>query len=110
MSLGHVEVKGATLASAATLSAEVNLTKAYRDVFVEVPTIASASTMYIQAASELGGTFRRIVELAAGVEVEVEITSPSNKMVRIPAGLRNLKIELTSAPSAAVEFKVIAGN
>lgn len=106
----------ATISSFATSSAEVNLGKGFKNVWVEVPTMTSNSTLHVQVANASGGTYRRLVEkdpASAAASVDYQINSATtNRIVACPpaGGLRFLKMESVAVLSAAVAFKIICSD
>lgn len=94
----------ATMASGATLSTEVDLSKSFSRVYLEIPSMASGTDVFLQGANASGGTFRRIYmapsnsdDTPSAWSVDSTIT---NCFVEIPGALRFVKVELGTAMTA----------
>lgn len=95
------EVKGFSVdvASGVTISSALNLGgHTWDNIYVEIPSHASGGTHYIQASNEVTGNFHRLslVDPADGGDNVIQILAPNGKVVRLPGGLGNVKIENTS--------------
>lgn len=103
----------ATIASFATTSGEVDLSRGFRSVFLVIPTMTSNSQVHIQAADVSGGNYRRVLQHdAASATVSVDFAIPSattNRIVRLREmeGLRYFKVETTAVVSFSAAFQVI---
>ena len=110
-----VRVFNATMAAAATLTAEVDLKLHYSSVNLLLPTFASASDWFVQATETTGGTYRRIASVVVGTSsVQVNdykiLSSVSNRMIEMPVGYRYIKIEASTANSSQIGLKIICGG
>lgn len=107
----------ATISSFATASSEVDLQRAFTHIAIEVPTMTSNTQLHIQAASESGGTFRRVAGVApstTSVQVyDVSIpSSTTNRVVSVQFGVpvRYVKLEATAVISFSAAYKVLCGE
>lgn len=106
----------ASIASFATSSAEVNLSKGWKRVWVEVPSMTSQATLHVQAAAASGGTYRRIVQKdpgSAGASVDFSIVSGcTNRMVECEplAGLQYVKMESNVVLSFTAGFNFVCSD
>lgn len=89
----------ATMASAGTLTSEVDLGHAWSTVYLEIPTQTSNILHLIQAARESGGTYRRIYHpsvndstLPNNLAFSIS-SSTTQALVPIPGGFRYMKVE-----------------
>lgn len=106
----EVKVFTASMASGATLSAEVDIGKAYSQVQLE---IASATTFQvnIQGARESGGNYKRLYNVVAdndNVVTPIEINSatagPGGAIVALPQHTRFMKVESQTAVAAGTTY------
>ena len=96
-----------TMTSGSTLTSEVDLGDHYSQAYLEVPTMTSATDIYIQASRTTGGTFRRVIP-GAGIRTFTVATAQafiigsavSQHFVEIPAGFRFVKVEHSTACTA----------
>jgi hypothetical protein len=73
--------------------------------------MASASDFYIQAADRIGGTYRRVHQADPNYDTVYKIASSvTNAFVPVPPGLKYVKVEASTANTAALEFKFICGG
>jgi len=115
----YQKVYDATIASFATSSSEVNLSKGWKRLWLEVPTMTSNSTMYLQAANAAaadGGVYRRIVHkdaasAAASVDFQT-LSSCTGRMIEVlpAAGLQYFKVESQVVLSSTVTFKIVVSD
>lgn len=109
-------VYDATVVSFATSSSEVDLSKGWKRVWVEVPTMTSNATIHVQAANTTGGTYRRLVEkdpASAGASVDWSIVSAcTGRFVPCEpaAGLRYVKVEANVVLSFTAGFKIVCSD
>lgn len=110
MSQGPRAVYTTTLASNVTLSSELDLTRAWKTVYIEIPTMASGD-IYIQGAAVTGGTFRRVgifqvTTATAASFPDFKIASTTTqRMVPLPAAvaaLQYIKVESSSGCTQVV--------
>lgn len=116
MSHGLCKVYTSTMASAASQSSEINLGRAYRNVYLKIPTMASSTDgMRIYASDVSGGTYLPVMQ--ASLNSSTVTTNPyviasaaSQVIVPVPAGLQFLKVQVAAAPAAIVVFTVICSD
>jgi hypothetical protein len=101
-----------TMGATATLTSAYDLGRTWRNVSVEIPSMASASDFYIQASVTESGTFRRIthpVPNTSSVQLnDFRISSAvTARIVPIPADYQYIKIEASTMNTAALVFNVI---
>lgn len=114
MGYGPRAVYTVNLASNTTLTSALDISRAWRNVYLEIPTMTSGCDIYLQAADSATGTFRRVyskVNSATVANPWYILSSITQCLVDVPAGLRHLKVEITTAMTAtSVNFKVHCGN
>jgi hypothetical protein len=115
MSHGPLSVFYKTIASAATKSSEFDLARAWKTVYLEIPSMTSNTQIHIQAANESGGTYRRVYHpavnsSAAQVNVFAITSSVTGCMVPIPNGFRYLKVETTATVDNGATFRMICSD
>ena len=117
MSYGVVRGYIGTMATGATLTSSFNLSeRSWTIVYIDIPSMASGTDIYIQGAASSGGPFRRIhhpVLNAATFESNTFVigSSCTNRLVLIPTGLRFLKIEQSTAMTdTASVFNLICSD
>ena len=104
------------MTSDTTLSSEIDLQRSFSKNYLEVPTMTSGTDIFIQAACESQGDYRRVnheVPNTSSVQSHTFVigSATTQKMVPIPSGFRYLKVELSTAMTAtAVIFKVICSD
>jgi hypothetical protein len=105
MSMGPPVVHSVAAPAAATFSTAVDLGGSYRYYAIEIPTMTSATDIYIQGASTDGGTYRRIyfaTEDSSPVVCQFP-SSVTNGIYAIVGPLpRYVRTEYSSANTAAV--------
>jgi hypothetical protein len=107
------QVFDASMADGATLSSGIDLGGIYEDVYLKIPTIASASDIYVHGSAD-NSTFYRITKPVVANTSTVAlndfrvVSTTSQRMVPIPAGFRYMKIELSTLASADIGFEIIA--
>lgn len=113
MGYGVVRSFQVTMASAGTLTAQVDLANAGSlGTYLEIPTMTSNSQVHIQAAIADSGTFRRIYHptlnsSTVGTNVFAIVSGATNCVVPIPNGLRYMKIETTATIDNGCLFRII---
>jgi hypothetical protein len=114
MSYGRRSVFTVNCASGATLTSALDLGSAWQNVYLEVPTMTSGCDIYVKASATDDGTFRRVytkVNSATVANPWYVLSSITQCLVDMPAGLRHIKIELTTAMTAtSVDFNVHCSN
>lgn len=117
MGHGVQRAYAATISSFATASSEVDLQRAFTHIAIEVPTMTSNTQLHIQAASESGGTFRRVagvvVNTATVAAPDVAIpSSVTNRVVSVQFGVpvQYVKLETTAVISFSAAYKVLCGE
>lgn len=101
-----------TIASAGTLSSEIDLGRSWAHQALVIPA-RSNTTLYIQCSEQTGGTFRRVYNSAsrAGSETLFQVLSATtNAIVPIPGGCRFIKVETQDALSDGMNFKIITSD
>lgn len=104
-----------TMASAGTLTGEIDLGGAWYSVYLEIPTLTSNTQHHIQVANTSGGTYRRIyhapINSATSSSNVFAISSGvTNGVVPIPGGIRYIKIETTATVNDGAVYRVFAGD
>lgn len=107
-----------TMASAATLTSELDLSGAWNTVYLEVPTMTSNTQLHIQgsyANSASGGSYRRIYHPPLNSSTVATnpfaiVSGATNCIVPIPGGVRFLKIESTATVNDGAIFRVFVGD
>jgi hypothetical protein len=101
-------------ASNTTLTSALNLGTGWQNVYLEIPTMTSGCDVYLKAADAADGTFRRVytkVNSATVANPWYVLSSITNCLVDMPAGLQHVKVELSTAMTAtSVNFKVHCAN
>ena len=115
MSYAPALVYPTTIASAASLSSEIVLTRAFGTVYLECGTMASGGNYFIQAATTSGGTYSRVFNLAinsstVGINVFQIHTAASMGFVPIPNGLPFIKIESTNSIANGHSFNIVCAD
>lgn len=102
----------ATMASAGTLTGQIDLGRSFYSVKIEVPA-RSNTTLYIQAASDSSGTFRRVFAEGNATTVPVLFqlaSATTNVIVPIPGGYRYLKVESQDAINDGAVFRIVCAD
>lgn len=117
MSHGAISVFTATMASAGTLTGAINLGRAWRNAYVEIPTSVSGAdgTDVKLYASADNSTFRpvytRINSSTVAANVWQVKSSVSQAIVDLPPGLRYLKFQHTTAfTDTSLVYRVICSD
>jgi hypothetical protein len=98
-----------TLASAATLTPEFNLGEYYEKVSLALPSMSTATAVYVQASPTSGGTYKR-VDNVAGTSFTVATAFADNIIFPIPAGYRYMKVEFKTAPADGHSIQLICAR
>lgn len=100
----------AVMASAATLTGAITLSKAYEKIFLEIPAI-SGCIKYIQAANSAAASYRRILVFANSASTQTNAfaisSAATNCMVEIPGGFSFYKVETDIAVADGSTFNLI---
>lgn len=116
MSFGPVKVFTCSVASAATLSGEVDLGKDWRSVYLEIASMTSNSQHHIQAAASSGGTYRRVkvANVSTGTVQTLDFavaSTATSTFIKIPVdGLQYVKVELTATADSGQSYRIVCGN
>lgn len=113
MPYGPVVKFTGTIASGATLSSEINLSKSWTKVYLD-PT-GLASEVRVQAAASTGGTFRQVYHppinsSTVGNNIFKIASAVSGGICEIPAGLQFIKIEATAAVANGATFTIVCAD
>ncbi len=88
--------------SVTLITTGVDLTSTWDKIYLQIPTHASAGTIYVQASDSLAGSYYR-VGIPNGVNVaDAQFLSPNGGLMQLPGGLQFVKVECTSAITDAV--------
>lgn len=102
-----------TMTSGALSSTSADLTRSFKQVYLEIPTMASGS-LFILASAD-GSTYRRVM-IDNGNTSTVHATftvnsSITQRIVPIPPGFRFYKVESTSgATDVVTQFNIICSD
>lgn len=117
MSHGLNKVYVCTMASGGTTSSEVNLGRTYQNVYLVIPTMATASNgMYIYGSDATGGTFRIIMHpsinsATVATNPYVITSAATNCIVPVPVGgLQFLKVNTDATVAHGCVFKFVCGD
>ncbi len=109
-------VYDAPIASFATSSSEVDLSKGWNHVKVAIPTMTSNSTLHVQVGDASGGVYRRVLQhdpASASVSVDMQIlSSVTGRVYNCPqlTGVRYMKMEAVNVLSFTAGFKIICSD
>lgn len=114
MSHGAISVYTVGIASNTTLTSGVDLGRAWRNVYLEIPTMTSGTDVLLKASND-SSTFRSVYSRTNSAAAQANIfTVKSNvtqAIVDIPAGLRYLAVELSTAMTAtSAIFRIICSD
>ncbi len=117
MSHGLNKVYASTMASGGTMSGEVNLGRSYQNVYLMIPSMATASNgMSIYASDASGGTFCQVMHPSvnsATVATNAYLITSAATSVIVPVpvgGLRFLKVNTDATVAHGCVFKFICGD
>lgn len=118
MGYGVYRPYAATMASAGTLTSEVDVGRIYGSVYLEIPTMNSNTQIHIQAAyatSANGGVYRRLTHPMINSSTvgtnDFAITSGvTSRMVPIPNGFQYYKVESTATVDNGCVFRIICAD
>lgn len=105
MSHGLYSVFPITMTSGNTLTSNVDLSRAWATVHLYIPTMTSATDIYLKAAYSAAANYVRIHEMAANT-ASVQSNSftigsaVSQKMIEVPHGFQFMKVEFSTATTA----------
>jgi hypothetical protein len=114
MSHGAIVVHTVGLASNTTLTSSVDLGRAWRNVYLEIPTMTSGTDVLLKASPD-NSTFRRVYDRTNSATAQANVftvkSAVTQAIVDIPAGLRYVAIELSTAMTAtSAVFRVICSD
>lgn len=116
MGHGLYKTYSVTMASGATLTSELNLSRGYESMYLMVPSMTSNTQLHIQTSDSLGGTYRRVKlpvinssTVAAPVDFNIH-SAATNCFVPLPFGLQYIKVETTATVDGGTVFKVICAD
>ena len=107
------KVFSVSIASGITLTSAIDLTQGFSEISLHVPTFASGTDLFIQAAIASGATYSRVtfpsINSATATTNDYEIASGvGDRFVPIPTNYQHLKIELsTQQTDTTSTFNVI---
>lgn len=117
MGHGLHKVYAATMASGGTMTSEVDLGRSYQNVFLMIPSMATASNgITLYASDAQGGTYRVVkhpsINSATVATNNYTITSAAtNCIVPLPVtGLQYLKVNTDATVADGCVFKFICGD
>lgn len=117
MSYGPVQVFNiATMASDATLSAAIDLSKSFNKLSLVIPSMTSGTDIYIKAAPTLTGTYMRVFHPPSASTSVVGAwfvgSAVTNCIVPINnTNLQFVKVEFSTAMTASTaNFKIICSD
>lgn len=115
MAHGYLVIVPATIASADTISAEIDLGRAFSSVYLEIISMTSNSEINIEAAYASGGTYRKVRHpvvnsSAAQCHIFAIPSSVTNAMVAIPSGFRFMKIHQTATADSGQAYRLICSD
>jgi hypothetical protein len=106
-----VSVFPVTIASAGTLSSEIDLGGRWDNTSLIIPTMASNSQIHFQAATTSGGTYRRVYDKTLGTPADFSVLSGvTSRIVSVPVGFRYVKVETTATMDSGQSFEIICGG
>ena len=105
-----VSVFPTTIASAATLSSEVDVGGFWDKLSIIIPTMTSNSQIHIQVAKASGGTYRRIYDQSIGTPDFSIASGVTSRIVELPTGYRYMKVETTATMDSGQGFDIICGG
>jgi len=114
MSSRYYTVFPATMASAGTLTGQVDLQHSWANVYLEIPAMTN-SVHFIKAATDSGGTYRRIKHPAINSSTLTTndyaiVSTATNCLVPVPNGFRFVKVESEIAIADGAVYKFICGD
>lgn len=114
MSYGPQAVYSVQIASFGTSTSAITMGRSWKFVYLEVPTMTSASALFIQGSSD-GIAYRRIyhpVINTSSVQSNTFVigSGVSQRMVPIPNGMPFMKVESEVVLSFTAAFKVICSD
>src|SRR5688500_9811292 len=101
-----------TMASGGTLTAAFDLGRAQARIGIGVDSV-SATTMYLQVAGAIDGTYRRVFQDGTGATAPglYQVTMASSAAVHpAPGGYRYIKIETEAEVVDGASFEILAGD
>lgn len=119
MAHGAVVVYAATMASAGTLTSEVDLGRNWEKVYVLIPTMTSNTAHFFKVAhvnSAAGGVYRRVVHPAVNSSTVSTLndftvgSATTNRAVPFPNGFRYVKIESEVTVNDGATYRIICSD
>jgi len=112
--IGPVKAFTVTMSTGTTSTSAINLGGSFEKIMIGIPTMASGTNHYFKVSDSESGTFRRLYHNStvgtAKPTVVVVDSSVTNCYVPINCSAQFLKIELTTAATAAAHtYKLICG-
>lgn len=112
MSFGPFSPFAVTMASAGTLTSQIDLGAGWSQAYLEIPSMTSNTQIYIRGASTDGGTFRRVKHPSINSSTVttndfVIQSTATNCFVPMPAGVRFVKIETEVTVNDGCVFKIV---
>jgi hypothetical protein len=104
-----------TVASAATASSAIDLGGAYGNCYLAIQSMTSNSQLHIQASDKLDGTYSRVQHFPINSATVANntytiLSSVTNAIVPIPAGLRYVKVERTATADSGHSYVILCGG
>ncbi len=111
-------VINATMPTATTLGSALDLGASYRNVYLQIPTMATSTLIKIHSAESLAGTYLPIMQRLNPATLTSYVPDPFQFITAvcagvhpIPEGLRFIKLELkTMVSNNATAFNLICSN
>ncbi len=115
MAHGAISVFTVSMATDATLTSAVDLGRAWKSVYLEIPSATSGTDVYPQVAVGSSSTFRRVYlpvnSGTAQANVLVVKSSVTNCMVQLPSGFQHVKLEQSTATTGTPStYKIICSD
>lgn len=114
MSYGPYTVFTATMPSGGTSTSGVELARAWKYIYLEIPTMTSNTEMYVNG-SGLDTTYRPIYHALPAITFPVAIrfvinSALTNAFVPVPNGIRYLKVETSATVDDGCIFRVVCSD
>ena len=111
MGIRQYKVLTVTLASSATLTSFIDIGRSWRHVAMELPTMNTATAVYIHGSPTSGGTFTRFGEVLATAAANqfqdfAIATGTSGRILPIEPMCQFLKFETKTAVTHALTFSI----
>lgn len=114
MGHGLYKVYTVTMASGGTLTSEIDLGRAYENVYLQIPAMSNVQ-LHFQAAAEAGGTYYRICHPTGAAATPLNpdfgiASAATSRIVPIPNAFQVFKIETTATIDNGAVFKVLCAD